>query len=441
MTLRWALWGAAIAGAATVVAASNARAQRVDPERPRTLTVGLPPGPRADRVDATRRGRSLPLPASALRVAWRTALGTFVERAPVVDARGGSYMVGVRGDVIALTSDGAERWRVLTGATQPGPLALLSDDTVVFADAAGQAFAVRDGAVRWRTRVGRPDVDSPSPLPLEDGGVVVATPRELALLDVDGNERGRVILPEAVVGPLLWSSGHVIAIGAAGSVWSWLPGAARPERAGAFGSAIDGGAALADDHTLVGVATRDSTLLALDLVHGTTAVRAASSRGVWRGPPAVSDAITFIVSIGWAGERVTLVDPSGEDIGHATLPTRAAAVASGSVDAGAPLPLSLPAGPTPPLVDAAGTFAFATAEGAVGVARFSIGARDRSEAAAESGEPRVPVDALADICPMPFGTIGGSSGPPRPVTALAALPERRLLAVCRSGAVVAFTGR
>jgi len=440
MTVRKALWGAAIGSAAMVVATGGARAQRVDPERPRTLIVGLPPGARADRVDGTRCGRSLPLPASELRVAWRTALGTFIERAPVVDARGGSYMVGVRGDVIALTPDGSERWRVLTGATQPGPLALLSDDTVVFADATGQAFAVRDGAVRWRTRFGRPDVDSPSPLPLDDGGVVVATPRELALLDADGNERGRVVLPEPVLGPLLWTSGHVIAVGASGSVWSWLPGAARAERAGAFGSAIDGGAVLTD-HTLVGIAARDSTLLALDLASGTTAVRATSSRGVWRGPPAVSDAIAFVVSVGSPGERVTLIDPSGEDIGRATLPTRAAALVSGSADAGAPPPL--PAGPTPPLVDSAGTFAFATADGTVGVARFSIGAPNRpaTSAAAEAAGARVPVDALADICPMPFGAIGSSSSAPRPVTGLAALPEQRLLAVCRSGAVLALTGR
>lgn len=275
----------------------------------------------------------------------------------------------------------------------------------------------------------------------------MATPREFALLDGDGNERGGVILPEPVVGPLLWSSGHVIAVGAGGSVWSWLPGAARAERAGAFGSAIDGGAALTNDHTLVGIATRDSTLLALNLVLGTTTVRAVSSRGVWRGPPATSDAVAFVVSVGAPGERVTLVNPSGEDIGHATLPTRAAVIASGAVDAGASPPPPLSAGPTPPLVDAAGTFAFATADGTVGVAHFSPGARQRPEAPGgpEPSGPRaegpVPVDALVDICPMPFGATGGSSSPPRPVTGLAALPEQRLLAVCQSGAVVALSSR
>ena len=168
-------------------------------------------------------------------------------------------------------------------------------------------------------------------------------------------------------------------------------------------------------------------------------MRASSPRGLWRGPPAVSDAIAFVVSVGSSGERVTLIDPSGEAIGRATLPTRAADVASGAGDAGAPPPP--PAGPTPPLVDAAGSFAFATADGTVGVARFSIGAHSRPEAAAEA-EARspgdMPVDALADICPVPFGA-GGS--PARPVTGLAALPEQRLLAVCRSGAVLALTAQ
>jgi hypothetical protein len=152
----------------------------------------------------------------------------------------------------------------------------------------------------------------------------------------------------------------------------------------------------------------------------------------------VFDAITFVVSVGSPGERVTLIDPSGEDIGRATLPTRAAAIASGSADAGG---VPLPAGPTPPLVDVAGTFAFATADGTVGVARFSIATHNRPEAlaAAEPSVPPVPVDALADICPMPFGAIASSNSPPRPVTGLAALPEERLLAVCRSGAVFALT--
>jgi hypothetical protein len=426
--------GAAFAVTTMVVVASTpAHAQRVDPERPRTLTIGLPAGARMDRADGARTGHALPLPRSPLRVAWRVALGTYVDRAPLVDVRGGSYIVGVRGDVVALGPDGTERWRVATGAAQPGPAALLSDDTVVFADATGQAVAVHDGTVRWRVRFGRADVGTPSPLPLDDGGVVVATTHELALLDSEGNERAHTTLPEAAAGPLLWCAGRIIAVSAGGSVWMWTPGAAPADRAGAFGVAIDAGTALTDDRTLIGVAARDSTLRVVDLVHATSGVRAVSSRGSWRGPPAVSDGVAFVVSLGSQGELVTAIDPSGEELGRAVLPTKIASAATGSTDGGVALPL--PAGPTPPLVDATGTLAFATSEGAVGIALFPAPSSTRG------ANPVTPVatDVIADACPLAFG-VGGSGAAPRAVAGLAALPGRRLLAVCRTGTVFALTG-
>jgi outer membrane protein assembly factor BamB len=433
--------GAAIVGvgvgfAVTGMPSTTARAQRVDPERPRTFVVGLPAGARMDRVDGARTGRSLTLPRSALFVGWRVALGTYVDRGPVVDARGGSYVVSIRGEVIALGADGVERWRVATGAGQPGPAVLLSDDTVVFADASGQAVAVRDGAVRWRLRFGAADVDAPSPLPLEDGGVVVATTRELALVDSEGNERAHARLPEPVMGPLLWSAGRVIAVATGGSVWRWTPGTAQPERVGAFGAPIDSGAALADDRTLIAVAPRDSTLRTLDLTHGgTTALRATSSRGQWRGPPAVVDGLALLIAFGSGGEQAVAIDASGEEIERATLATRGSPGPQASVDAGGPQPLV--AGPTPPLVDASGTLAFATSNGAVGVALFAPSASNRSL----DGATPVTVEVVPDVCPLAFAmTTGASTSAPRAVAGLAALPGKRILAVCRSGAVLALTG-
>jgi hypothetical protein len=385
-----------------------------------------------DRGDAARSGRSLPLPRPALHVAWRRAIGTYADRAPVVDARGGSYIVGVRGDMIALSADGVERWRVATGATQPGPLALLSDDTVVFADANGQAVAVRDGAMRWRAQFGRADVDTASPLPLEDGGVVVATTRELAVLDSEGNERARTALPEPIGGPLLWSAGHVVVVATSGCVWKWAPGTTRAERVGSFGSAVDSGAVLADGRTLLAVAARDSSLRALDLVHGDESLRAMSSRDGWRGPLATLGGIAFVVSMGASGEHATAVDSSGEELARAVLAARSAPVAIGSADAG--LAVAPIAGPTPPLVDPSGAMAFGTSEGAVGVALFPAPAASRANDAAPT------VGVIVDACPLAFGAGGGPSAVPRAVAGLAALPGKRLLAVCRSGAVLAIGG-
>jgi outer membrane protein assembly factor BamB len=435
----------ALAVAILAAASGAARAQRVDAERPRTLVVGAPAGARADRGDGARAGHALPLPRGSLRVAWRTALGTFLEHAPVVDARGGSYLVTLRGDVIALGPDGGERWRVPTGATQPGAAALLADDTVVFADTAGQAIAVRDASVRWRARFARPDADPQAPIALDDGGVVVATGHEIAVLDVDGNDRARAVLPEVPAGPPLWTDGRVLVIGVDGGVWSWARGAAPPERIGAFPSPVDGGAALADARTLVGVEARDDTLVAFDLAHppnlesGAITTRAVSSRRGWRGPPAVATGgagdRVFVLGAGPSGAVVaTAIDGSGEDAQRATLAPRTPLLPS-SADAGA---TGLPAtvAPTPPIVDASGTLAFATQDGAVGVASFSADGSTRGE-----GAPAPLLDRVGDACPAPLAAVPGSNGPARAVTGFAALPGEVLLVVCRSGAVLALRGR
>ncbi len=426
--------GVAVGGVVLASAVSApGRAQRVDPEAPRTFVVGQATGARADRVDGSRRGRSLSLPHGELHVAWRTAVGTAVDHPALVDARGGSYVVGVHGDVVALTPEGAERWHVATGAAQPGPAALLSDDTVVFADAGGQALAVRDGAVRWRVRFARPDVGTAAPLPLDDGGVVVATTREIALLDVDGDERARAALPEPMVGSLIWAGGRVIAVGSAGTVWSWGLGDAAPTRAGTFGSAIDAGAALLSDDTLLAITTRDSALVAVDLRQGTTSVRATSRQSPWRGPVAIFGGLVFVLSAGPSGEQVSVVDPSGEERLHAILSARTASVVPGAADAGV-VP-SAPAGPTGPLVDSSGTLAFATRDGTIGVAHPLIRA---SSTAAEGG---VSVDVVARACPVPFTVAGAVSAALPPVAGLAALPGpgEGLLGVCRTGVVVALT--
>jgi hypothetical protein len=428
----------ALASGILAAASGAARAQRVDAERPRTLVVGSPVGARADRGDGARAGHALPLPRGSLQVAWRTAIGAFIERAPVVDAGGSSYLVTLRGDVVALGPDGAERWRVPTGATQPGAAALLADDTVLFGDTTGQAIAVRDGSVRWRARFARPDADPQAPIALGDGGAVVATSHEVAVLDADGNERARTVLPEVPAGPPLWSDGRVLVVGVGGGVWSWARGATPPERIGAFPSPVDGGAALADARTLLGVESRGDALVAFDLGRGATVARAVSSRGGWRGPPAVAPDAgdrVFVLSSGPSGAvMATAIDGSGEEPRRAALAPRTPWLPA-SVDAG---PGGLPAtvAPTPPIVDASGTVAFATQDGAVGVARFV----DEGSTRREDAPPAGPVERIGDACPAPLAVVPGATGPPRAVTAFAALPGEVLLVVCRSGAVLALRG-
>jgi outer membrane protein assembly factor BamB len=335
-----------------------------------------------------------------------------------VDAAGTTYVVGTRGEVVAVTRDGRERWRASTDSPQPGPAALLSDDTLVFADALGEAVAVREGVVRWRTRFGRGDATHPAPLPLEDGGVVVATAHDLALLDSEGHERGRATLPEAATGPLVGAMGKVVAVGASGTVWAWPPGASEATRVGSFGSPVEGGATLADDHTLVAVTAGGAHLSALDLARGTASTRAVAPAGIWLGPPAMRYGTATLLLLAPSAELAVVVDASGVETSRSLLAVRAPPVAA---DGGvAPLVSILH---TPPLVDSAGTVAFATSEGSLGVVWGAT------------------VELVADGC---AASERDGRHDPRPdpsrAAGLAPLGPGAFVAACRSGSIVAVKG-
>ncbi len=410
---------AAAGVAATAVAL--AAAQTISAGRPRTIPVGTPaPGARAARVDAARTGRArTELPASGLRTEWRIPLGMLVDHAPLVDARGGVYVVGTRGEVIAVARDGTERWRTSTGAAQPGPPALLSDDTLVFVDAAGQAVGVRGGAVRWRVRFGRGDAARPAPMPLDDGGVVVATSRELSALDADGRERARTVLPEATTLPLVAALGKVLVVSASGAVWSWQPGADEVLRVASFGSAVEGGAAMADDRTLVAVTAGGAHLCAMDLQRGGGAAvetLAVASGGLWIGPPAVEPAATHLALWTATGELAVALDRSGAEVSRSLILAHSQPV---SADGGV-APLSPPAHAAP-LVDAAGTFAFATPSGGIGVASPA-----RTELLSQ------------ERCEPPIGASAARGGPA--VSGLAPLGDGAVVVACHAGALLAVRG-
>jgi hypothetical protein len=412
------VWTIAIAVMTTALTAPG-QTMRVD--RPRTLVVGTPSGgARTDRIDGARTGRSrTALPATGLRTQWRTPLGMVVEQAPLVDVSGTTYIVGTRGEVVALGRDGAERWRASTGAVQPGPAAILADDTLVFVDGAGEAIAVRSGLVRWRMRFGRGTALHPAPLPLDDGGVVVATTYELAALDVDGRERARIALREATVVPLVAALGKILVVTTSGAVWSWSPGASEVTRVASFGSAVDGGAALADDHTLVAVTADRTHLAAIDLWRGVLTTRAIASAGLWLGPPAMRGATAHLVLSTATSELAVAIDGAGNELGRSLLALHAPSTSPTSADGGV---VPLLAGPhTPPLVDGRGDFAFATADGAIGVS-------------GATGVEKLSNDA----CEPPLGGIARSIPP---VVGLAPLELGAFVAVCHAGAALAITGR
>jgi hypothetical protein len=330
-----------------------------------------------------------------------------IDQAPLVDPAGTTLVVGAQGDVVAIGRDGGEVWRAATGAIQPGPAAVLAAGSGVFATGSGDAMAVQQGRLRWRSRFGRADSAHPAPLPLEDGGVVVATGRDLAVLDADGNARARAILPEPATAPLVSALGRVFIVSSSGTVYGWALGG-EPARVGSFGSAVDQGAGLVDDHTLVAVTSAHTHLTVVDLVRGTTTTRAIAASGLWLGPPATQGGVAHMLAMTQTSDLLVGLDAAGSEVGRALVGTRPALLGPD----GGPAPLVAPPH-VPPIVDGAGVVAFTTSQG-VGVVSGAT------------------VEFVADVCPAASnGTAAG----------LAPLGAGAFVLACRAGSLVALSGR
>ena len=415
---------AAAAFGGVFVAAFGAHAQAIQGARAHTFIAGAPPGEaRTERGSGARTG-FVPgrLPVGRLAVEWRAPLGFLLRRAPVVGPDGEIEVVSAEGEVVTLGGDGVERARVSTGAAESSALALLAAGDLVFVDEAGEAVGVRAGRITFRTRFGRAGAVGPGPLPLDDGGVIVATEHEIALLDGSGFERARTTLADVIRAPLVSARDRVFAVTESGSVWSWRPGALAPERVGAFGGAIDGAAALAPDGTLVAALPEQGLVVAVDPVRHSSAVRAATSEGLWLGPPSIAGSTVFVPLVTTAAELVVGLDREGNELSRTVLGGgRAAKLAT---DAGA-TPLELPPH-TAPLVDAAGTFFFATPGGDLGTA-------------GDIRTANASVELLADVC-GPRGPARGSRPPDPAVVGLVTAQPGTVVVSCANGTVLAVRG-
>jgi outer membrane protein assembly factor BamB len=418
-------WRVSALAAALVLAALATRAQRLDPKRPKTVVVGAPRGasPTA-RVDARRTGFSrTPLPARTLHIAWRKAITAPIEGAPLVTSSGDVIVTTTRGEVIALDgAEGIERpYPIFPTAPPVGAPALLADGTVAFTSSAGDAIGVRNGALRFRVRVGDGRVwhERAGVLALDDGGAAVASGTELALLDGEGQLRARASLDEAVAAPLVAAPlGRIAAVTSSGRVFLWSPGR-EPVRAGSFGAPIDGAAALVDDHTLVAV-SGVGQLVELDLARG-VAVARMSSPAMLLGPPAYRGDVAYLLAAVPGRTFAIAIDGAGQETMRVSVHSATPATAPD----GGPLAAVVPAH-TGGIVDAAGTFVFATHEGYIGIVSAS-GA----------------VDQLGEaMCMRAVGLTGPRPAPAPAAAAFAGIAPagpNAFVVACETGVVIKVT--
>jgi hypothetical protein len=396
----------------------EADAQRLDPRRPAVFVVGAPGGASPTlRGDGRRTGSARDLlPSGVLRIAWRKNIGLSVDNAALVGPDGALAVVTARGDVVFLDVDGEEKGRAAAGTTSIGPATMTSDGTVVFMSSAGDAVGVRRASPRPRfvTRIGGERNSRAAPLSLDDGGVVIATASDLVVLDGEGNVRARAALPEPPTAPLVATGDKVLAVGASGAVYGWIPGR-EPYRVGSVGAPIDGGAALADASTLLAV-IEGNHLVALDLARGARTTRSIAAQGLYLGPPSVRSvagggALATLLGLSPTRGFVVTLDPLGQDVARAPIATLSpVTLADGGVAA-------LVAPPhTGPLVDARGAVAFASTDGHVGM----VG-------------PDGAVDTIGELICSRRGSSAGVAG-------LTPFGPGAFAVVCESGVVARITG-
>ena len=395
----------------------EAEAQRVDPRRPSVLVVGAPPGASPmHRVDARRTGASkTPLPTGALQTPWRKTTGLTLDQPALSGGDGSLAVVSVRGDVTFFDESGEERATIKGGSSPVGPATMTSDGTVVFATSGGDVVGIRRGSSspRFSTHVGGDRNVKAAPLPLDDGGVAIATLEGLVVIDSEGNVRSRVTLPEAPDAPLVAANDKILAVTRSGAVFGWSPGR-EPVRLGSFGAPVDGGAVLVDGGLLVAV-IEGNHLAEVDIARGGRATRSIAPQGLLLGPPAarpISSSVTTttLLSHTHSREFVVRLDAAGQELLRAP-------IASFS-------PVALPDGGVPPLVapphtgvlvDARGATAFASTDGHVGVV-----------------SPEGAVDIFGEVlCPK-----AGRSG----VVGLTPFGSGAFAVTCDGGGVIKVTG-
>lgn len=332
-------------------------AEDVAPKRPHTFVVGRPPGAVPGITPWRSHATTMPLPTERLHVAWRKSIASGGDVIPLSDEAGGVWAVDTKGEVSSYDAEGTERQSpIVTGLGSVHGATFLSDGTIVLVSALGEVVGVREGTLRFRTRLTteRSSRRVP-PLALEDGGFALAMGAEFFALDAAGQVRQRASAPAPIDGPLV--SGHAAIFGtsASGDLFAWKPG--TPVRlVGAWGGPIDGGPAGSGPSTMVAVL--GERLVQFDARNEVVSTLWSAPVGTLLGPPAVASGVSYVVHI--SPGKTELVG-----IGRGTEVMRVRI-------AGAGMPLDA-GGWAPPvhgslLVDLRGHTGFVSADGLFGIA-------------------------------------------------------------------------
>ena len=229
------------------------------------------------------------------------------------------------------------------------------------ATSAGELFGFApDGATRFATALDLLERNAKvGLLPLDDGGVAIASGQEVSEVDADGAVRHKTRLGERTMGPLVATPSGIVATTSSGNVYVVRPGYAR--RIGTFGGEpSESGASTVDGRTLWAIVNHQR-VVALDLSNGSTQVRFAVTDQSLHGPVVFgrSDALLFTT---WTGVLVML-DPNGAEMRRTSLEPRLSSLIT---DAGKVDFAALEESPAP-VTDGDGRVAFARVGGRIGV--------------------------------------------------------------------------
>lgn len=343
-----------------VCATPPAAAQRLDPNLPARITVGPSPGQcPMGRVNPSRTGQVVELPDTPNEL-WHRRVRGGMALPVATDEHGAVIIAASVAELVQVGPDGTEQWHRKLGmsiaSTEP---VILSDGTRVVLTSLGQVWGYDPaGNLRLRADLGGFGTDPrTSPLPRDDGSVVVAVGSHLVTLDARGGIVAEADVGQRVVGALVGDGDGVLATTEMGEVHRWaspLP----PRRIGTFRGIVREGAARTQERTLLAVVDMQR-LMSMDLVSGATTTR-FSLFGL-EGPPTVG--AKGLAHVATTDGHLLTVSPAGEERRVRLDPLPDTPL---DADGGVAVPSYAPASPAV-LVDEAGRVAFARTDGRVGV--------------------------------------------------------------------------